>query len=265
VCLLKGSLLGLVFANRKWLGVSLVFLVAFFCVLFLRGYLVVFDFVVSGWVFALHLDWVTVGAVWVSFAFDTYSLLGVSLVVAGYFFYKNHLFEGVLLLVAMGGVAALVGGFKVLVHSARPLDGLIVDLGYSFPSGHTAGSLVFCGLLAYFAWHRWKSPRVRVLLSALVVGVVCVVGFDRLYLNVHWFSDVLGGCLLGLFWLTFVILLAKLLGVNKGWLPQKFPKKGFFVCVWGWWLVACFLLFSAVFVSVFVDGLSFSSIDVSLY
>jgi undecaprenyl-diphosphatase len=201
--------------SRKWLVVSLAFLVAFLCVLLFRDHLVAFDLAVNCWVPTIQSGWATVAAIGVSYAFDTYSLLVASLVFAGYLFYKNYRLQSLWLLVTMGGVVVFVAFFKALVHSSRPLDGLIVDLGYSFPSGHTAGSIVFCGLLAFFAWCHWKTPKPRALLIASTVTICSVVGFDRIYLNVHWFSDVLGGCLLGLFWLTFSILLFKLLNAIK--------------------------------------------------
>jgi hypothetical protein len=80
------------------------------------------------------------------------------------------------------------------------------DAGFSYPSGHSAGCIVFGGVLAYFAWRRWQSTRSRALIGSGLCVVVGVVGFDRLYLNVHWVSDVFDGWLFGAFWLSFVIL-----------------------------------------------------------
>ena len=202
-------------ANRQYLVLSLAFLTAFLSVLFLRANLLSFDLTVNSWVPTIHSGWATPIAIAISYVFDTYSLLILSLTIAGYLFYKNYRPHSLLLLVAMGGNAAFVALFKTLVQSPRPLNGVIIDTGYSFPSGHTAGSIVFCGILAYFAWNHWKTTKPRTLLITSTVLITTVVGFDRLYLNVHWFSDVLGGCLLGLFWLTFSILLFKLLINNN--------------------------------------------------
>jgi membrane-associated phospholipid phosphatase len=71
--------------------------------------------------------------------------------------------------------------------------------------------LVFCGLLAYFAGQHWKGTKARYLLAVSSVTITAIVGFDRIYLNVHWFSDVLGGCMLDIFWLAFSILAFKYL------------------------------------------------------
>jgi len=200
-------------ANRKYLIASLIFFGAFFCVLLLRDQLLVVDLAVNSWIPTIHSEGATMIAIAVSYAFDTPCLLVASVAIGGYLFYKNYRSQSLLLLFAMGGNAAIVGFFKTLVASARPLTGLVESTGYSFPSGHTAGSIVFCGLLVYFACHHWKTTPSRISLgiTALAGLIILAVGFDRLYLNIHWFSDVLGGCLLGFFWLTFVILISKLL------------------------------------------------------
>jgi membrane-associated phospholipid phosphatase len=193
--------------NKKTLVVCLTFLVAFFSVLLFKGYLREFDLAVNSWVATMQSDWATTATIGISYAFDFHSLLFASLVIASYLFYKNHGLQSLLLLGAMGGDAVLVAGFKSLVQSPRPTSMGIVGSGDSFPSGHTVGSIVFCGLIAYFAWQHLKTTRPRAVVIALAVSITSVVGFDRLYLNVHWFSDVVGGCFLGLFWLAFTLLI----------------------------------------------------------
>ncbi|MGD6810883.1 MAG: VTT domain-containing protein [Candidatus Bathyarchaeia archaeon] len=210
--------------NKKYLAVCLASLAAFFLVLLFRDHLRAFDLAVNSWVPTIQLGWSTTTAIGISYAFDTYSLLVVSLVIASYLFYKNYRLQSLLLLGAMGGDAVLVASFKSLVQSPRPLNGLIIDSGYSFPSGHIIGSIVFCGLLAYFAWQHWKTHRTRAVIITLAVSIASVVGFDRIYLNVHWFSDVLGGCLLGLLWLTLSILIFKLLTTDEKPPTERFNK-----------------------------------------
>jgi undecaprenyl-diphosphatase len=201
--------------NRRYLLVCVAFLAAFLSVLLFRNHLLAFDLTVNSWVPTIQSGWATTVTIGISYAFDTYSLLVASLVIASYLFYKNYRLQSLLLLGAMGGDAVLVATFKTLVHSSRPLNELIIDSGYSFPSGHTIGTIVFCGLLAYFAWQHWKTTRPRALLIALAVSIALVVGFDRIYLNVHWFSDVLGGGLLGIFWLTLSIIIFKRLTADR--------------------------------------------------
>ena len=130
-------------------------------------------------------------------------MIVVSLLVAAYLFYRNSKTNSVLLLGAMALIALLVGVTKVLVYFPRPANALILVEGSSFPSGHTCVSIVFFGLLVYFGWKYWKSARVKASLIILLVAVTSVVGFSRIYLNVHWFSDVIGGYMLGIFCIFF--------------------------------------------------------------
>ena len=135
----------------------------------------------------------------------------LSLVIAGYLFLKNCRAEGLFLLGVMGGDALIISIVKNLVESPRPSNGLVFSSGFSFPSGHTAGSIVFCGTLAFFAWQHWKSVRARASIGTGVVTFSSAVGFSRVYLNVHWISDVIGASMLGVFWLSGAVLVFKLL------------------------------------------------------
>ena len=192
--------------QRTILAISLLSLVSFLLIVLFKDSFTMIDSGVNLWTASIHTGSLTDVALIVSYLFDTTVLLVASLLAAVYLFYKNYWKYGVLLLSGMGGDAAIVSIAKTLIHSARPLNGMLYDSGFSFPSGHTAGSIVFCGMLAYFAWRHWKSPKAKISSSILFVAMTSFVGFDRIYLDVHWFSDVLGGCMLGIFWLTFCLL-----------------------------------------------------------
>ena len=145
----------------------------------------------------------------ISVVFDTTALVILSLVVAVFLFLTHHRRYSLLLLGAMAGDALLVQIFKMLIMSPRPLNEIIAETNYSFPSGHTTGSVVFFGVLTYFAWVHWGSKKVKVATGGFYVSITALVGFDRIYLNVHWFSDIIGALFLGAFWLSFCILTFK--------------------------------------------------------
>jgi membrane-associated phospholipid phosphatase len=69
--------------------------------------------------------------------------------------------------------------------------------GNSFPSGHVLRAVIVYGLLAFVIRRLATSPRIRSLALVVAVAIVALVSFDRLYLDVHWESDVIGGLLLG--------------------------------------------------------------------
>jgi undecaprenyl-diphosphatase len=95
---------------------------------------------------------------------------------------------------------------KIYIHRARPetLPGLPAILNsYSYPSGHSNGSMVFYGFLAILLYVH-SSTKIRKILAISIPGIlIFLVGMSRIILNYHYASDVIGGYLLGAFWLTF--------------------------------------------------------------
>lgn len=187
------------------------FLAGFLIVTFFRPGFHSLDVSLNVWVTSIQTAPLTFMAEGIALVFDTAALAIFSLAIATYLFMKNYRAESLLLLATMGADALIVAIVKGLVQSPRPLNGLIVATGFSFPSGHTAGSVAFCGSLAFFAWQHWKTTKARVSTGVGVAATTSVVGFSRVYLNVHWFSDVLGAAMLGVFLLSFAFLAFKLL------------------------------------------------------
>jgi len=95
---------------------------------------------------------------------------------------------------------------KTVLHRQRPLMPLIAKAhGFSFPSGHTFSSVVFFGMLAYTAYKSIKSSLLKWVVIAVLVLLTGMVGLSRVYLKLHYASDVIAGFCLGIIWL----LLAK--------------------------------------------------------
>ena len=100
--------------------------------------------------------------------------------------------------------------YKYNLHHPRPPSSLAqsdgpslselfngAGLGNSFPSGHMMRTVIVYGLIAFVVRRLSPSPGVRALAVPVAVLIIVVVAFDRLYLDVHWESDVVGGLLLG--------------------------------------------------------------------
>ena len=108
------------------------------------------------------------------------------------------------------GNGVLNPALKSVFERARPLhDAAYATVGeYSFPSGHTSGSVVVYGMLAYLASRlvpsRWHLP---IVLAAAIL--ICTVGCSRIYLRVHWASDVVAGFASGLAWLVVCIVITE--------------------------------------------------------
>jgi membrane-associated phospholipid phosphatase len=113
-------------------------------------------------------------------------------------------------IVALLGILPINGSLKALFQRVRPLHdhGFIVERGWSFPSGHAFGSIVFYGMLAYVLL-RLLPPRFHRAVIAATVLLVGVVGISRILLQVHYFSDVMAGYAAGAAWLVLCIGMAE--------------------------------------------------------
>lgn len=124
---------------------------------------------------------------------------------------------------AAGFVAAIIGGsllnsiLKALIHRPRPISdtSLITAYGWSFPSGHAMSSVIFYGMIAYLLIKATDSWKLRSLLIIMAVFIATLIGFSRIYLQVHYLSDVLAGLAGGLFWLSICITGLELYDVKR--------------------------------------------------
>ena len=129
--------------------------------------------------------------------------LVVALVAAGLFLRKHHA-SAVFVIVAAAGGALLNLGLKMIFERVRPsaATAIAVAQGYSFPSGHAMGSFIVLGSIAYVVLRQPFRWRVKSALLAMLVTVVLFVGLSRVYLGVHWISDIAGGWSAGAVWLA---------------------------------------------------------------
>jgi undecaprenyl-diphosphatase len=89
-----------------------------------------------------------------------------------------------------------------LFQRKRPLSPLLkAAKGLSFPSGHAIMAVTFYGLLLYILWHTISKDWLKYLATGLLILVMILIGFSRVYLRVHYASDVLAGFIIGLLWL----------------------------------------------------------------
>lgn len=167
------------------------------------------DLAVNSWSASIHTNSLTIISEAVATLFDTTVMLPLSLLIAAILYLRHLPKYAVLLLATMAGITLAVNAVKTLIQSPRPINGIVPETGYSFPSGHVTSTMVLLGLLTYYTWGHWKNPKTKTLVTIFYIATEALVGFSRVYLNVHWVSDILGGYLLGIFWLTFTIFLYK--------------------------------------------------------
>jgi membrane-associated phospholipid phosphatase len=172
------------------------------------GPLVQLDTSVASWLHAHATPTLTQVMLLVSHAHDPIFIDAYSLVVAIVLARRREWFWIVGLAAAAPGGLLLNGLIKRLFERARPSfdDPLLTLTTFSFPSGHTAGAMLFYGTLSAYVLSRAHSSRVRDAALALWFLMVIVVGFSRMYLGVHYLSDVLGGATWSLAWLTLCLI-----------------------------------------------------------
>jgi undecaprenyl-diphosphatase len=194
--------------QRATLLMLLISLIGFSLTALLRPDFSVINANVNSWSDSIHSSLFTQVAIDIDFGLDTIPMMVFSAAVAAYLLHERRTGYALLLVGAMLSGAALLLLFRALIFSPRPSDSLIVVQGYSFPSGHVTSSVVFFGLLTYMAWGHWGSFAGKSLSGSSYAATALVVGFDRIYLNVHWFSDVLGGYFLGILLVTISIMIS---------------------------------------------------------
>lgn len=119
--------------------------------------------------------------------------------------------------VAVGGNGVLIRVLKGMFQRVRPLHdhGFVLEQGWSFPSGHASGSLVTYGMLAYLALRLWRAPWSWAV-TALLVATFLAIGFSRIFLQVHYFSDVLAGFVSGAGWMAVCVTACEIVLARRG-------------------------------------------------
>lgn len=136
---------------------------------------------------------------------------GLSVFLALYFLLRIRLSWLAGLVVGIGGTATVVFLLKELATRTRPPAALqaYTETGFSFPSGHASMSLAFYGFLAYLAYKTFPESRYRVATITIAGGLVWLIGFSRVYLGVHYPSDVAAGFVIAAIFLWLAVVVTK--------------------------------------------------------
>lgn len=151
---------------------------------------------------------------------DTLTILLASLLIASYLYYKRRWLEMMAAVVSVGGAGLINLALKLAFQRDRPsvAEALVVEHGFSFPSGHAMGAAALGMLLVALTWrsrHRW--------LVRLAAGLyISLIGVSRVYLGVHYPSDVVAGAAVSTIWVGVVFYALEHPAISKGW--QKNAK-----------------------------------------
>lgn len=119
-------------------------------------------------------------------------------------------------IIAVGGGGLLIRMLKYIYQRERPSINSEIDaIGYSFPSGHGMGSLIFYGFLTYIILGTIKSKAIKWSTVILVSILLLLIGLSRVYLGAHYPSDVVAGYLAGAVWLMINIIALEWLKIQS--------------------------------------------------
>jgi membrane-associated phospholipid phosphatase len=138
-------------------------------------------------------------------------LAGVAAIAAYLLARRRYYAEATLMVLAFVGAEVLSYSLKLAFRRDRPFftDPLATVSTYSFPSGHATVSVAVYGALCLVLLRRLAGPA-RIVCLAVAVLLVSLIGFSRLYLGVHFLSDVLAGFSVGLAWLALCVVVLDL-------------------------------------------------------
>ncbi len=127
----------------------------------------------------------------------------ISVVITVLLVRKERASAAYMVVTGIGGLLLNVG-LKLLYARARPdvVTAIAVAQGNSFPSGHAMGSFIILGAIAYLMLRQAFTWKLKSILLALILTLIVLVGLSRIYLGVHWSSDIIAGWCAGTVWLA---------------------------------------------------------------
>jgi len=170
-----------------------------------------FDITIIHFIQSFQTDWLTSIMRGISDIGSIYGYLFIVPIVAGFLYFRTpYRFEGIFsILINVGGIFSPL--FKLMVGRERPPDSivhvLVQETSASFPSGHALSATIFYGFLLYLLTSLPVSHKR--LWVFILVSIILLIGISRVYLGVHWPTDVLGGYIIGVIWLAFGIYIYK--------------------------------------------------------
>jgi len=141
---------------------------------------------------------------------DASVVIVIVAVTLGILWWQNHREEAKFFALACLGALILNTGLKLFFTKPRPhiIPSLIAETSFSFPSGHALGGFVMYGFLAYLLSAHF--PKFSKLIYILAVLTIAFIGLSRMYIGVHWPTDIIAGYGIGYLWLMLCIAMLKL-------------------------------------------------------
>ncbi len=170
------------------------------------------------WMIEHRTPALTTAAVVVTDVGSTLAMSIIAVTAVGYLFWRGRRSDAALVAVVAAGAGALVRFGKATVGRDRPPANLrlVVETNESFPSGHALASVAIIGVLLVVFVPSIGRHWVRAGVIAAALLFVLAIGLSRLYLGVHWATDVIGGWVTGLAWLMLCLTVRQVWRQTRG-------------------------------------------------
>lgn len=137
---------------------------------------------------------------------STTAVIILGIIALGLLLVRKHRAQAVLFVVALAGTGILNQTLKFIFKRQRPDINRLIDIGgYSFPSGHTMIAFSLYTILGYILWRNLKNSWSRLGIMLLAVFMIIMIAISRIYLGVHYPSDIVGGFLASSVFLFLII------------------------------------------------------------
>lgn len=149
--------------------------------------------------------------------FGTGTFLIPSYLLIIFYLFRRKLINYAMVVIAMVMSSLFLGWIlKPLFHRSRPGFPLVSGAGgYSFPSGHALGGFIFSGVLLILIWKTSKNIYLKWLLSLFIFSFGMTIGLSRIYLHVHYATDVIGSLFITLAWFSLSYIFFRLIFKHK--------------------------------------------------
>jgi membrane-associated phospholipid phosphatase len=162
-----------------------------------------FDRPIMEWVQSFINPGMTMVMEGITFLGSTIGLISLLFISVIWMLWKRKRWEALFTVIAIGTGQLFNKLLKGMIQRPRPdFNRLVEEAGYSFPSGHSMVSLVFYGMVGLICYMFVRNQLPKLLIVLVTVMVVLLIGISRIYLGVHYPSDVLGGFIIGGIWLA---------------------------------------------------------------
>lgn len=195
--------------------------------------------------YAFRNDFLVNIFLWITYLWREIIVLWFFLIVVFYLYFKDKKNEIIALTISSWASLAFWGILKILLHHARPEYAIYNELSYSFPSNHAIISMSFYWYLTWILIRKTKSWKNKVNYLFWFLMLAFLIWFSRLYLWVHYLSDVLWWYLIWFLWLLFGIWLTEFLNRKYkkpffhcfSWIDVK--NRSILIIIWLWFFICC--------------------------